>query len=99
VEANGKQYIGTGLRVPQATAAMGVSGSYGKLAKQFGVSVRQIRTAIEKVKQDGFPRGGPVRNTNVVVDEQGESYPLGPRGVPAEDSIGNVFDYMDSEGW
>jgi RHS repeat-associated protein len=98
-DVHDQQRIGTGIRLPQALSGMAATGSIGKLAQQFGVSQREIRSAIESAKQDGLPRGGPVRNTNVVVDEEGEVYPLGPGGVPAEDSIGNILDYIGEDSW
>jgi RHS repeat-associated protein len=82
-----------------ASAAFGATGSIAKLAQQFGYSQRQISSAIEQVKQAGMPRGGPVRNPDVVVDIDGEVYPLGPGGAPAEDSIGNIFDFLPELGF
>jgi RHS repeat-associated protein len=81
---------------PQSSAA--ATGNIGKLSRQFGYSQREIQSAIEQVKQEGLPRGGPVRNPDVVVDEDGETYPLGPGGQPAEDSIGNILDYLVDSG-
>jgi RHS repeat-associated protein len=96
-DAHGTQVSIPGLRLPPALLGMAATGNIGKLARQFGVSTRQIRSAIESVKQAGLPRGGPVRNPNVVVDEEGEVYPLGPGGVAAEDSIGNIWEYIEEE--
>jgi hypothetical protein len=98
-DVNGAQEVTPGLRLPAAVGSMATAGYISKLARQFGVSTREIRTAIESVKQAGLPRGGPVRNPDVVVDEEGEVYPLGPGGIPAEDSIANILDYIDSDGW
>jgi RHS repeat-associated protein len=97
-DAHGSQEVAIGLRVPTTLAGMAITGNVNKLARQFGVSARQIRSAIESVKQAGLPRGGPLRNPDVVVDEEGEVYPLGPGGIPAEDSIGNILDYTGGEG-
>jgi RHS repeat-associated protein len=82
--------------VPQAAAA--ATGNASKLSRQFGYSQKEILNAIERVKQDGMPRGGPVHNPNVVVDQDGEVYPLGPGGQPSEDSIGNILDYLIDSG-
>ena len=80
-----------------ANAAV-VTGNIGKLAQQFGYTSQEIKNAIELVKQNGSWRSGPIRNPNVVVDENGEVYPLRPDGQPSEDSIGNILDYLDDIG-
>lgn len=96
-DVHGTQVSTPGLRLPPTLLGMAATGNIAKLARQFGVSTQQIRSAIESVKQAGLPRGGPVHNPNVVVDEEGEVYPLGPGGVAAEDSIGNILDYIEME--
>jgi hypothetical protein len=79
---------------PQAAAAAGLSRNVAKLAKRFGVSQQEMREAIHDVKRQGAWRGGKYRNPDVVIDENGEAYPLGPDGEPAEDSIGNILDFL-----
>jgi hypothetical protein len=98
-DVSGTQESLPGLRVPPAAvASMALTGNVNKLARQLQVSTQKIRSAIESVKQAGLPRGGPVRNPDVVVDGEGEVYPL-VSGIPAEDSIGNILDYIDTEDW
>jgi hypothetical protein len=98
-DVSGTQESLPGLRVPaSAVASMALTGNVNKLARQFQVSTQKIRSAIESVKHAGLPRGGPVRNPDVVIDGEGEVYPL-VSGIPAEDSIGNILDYIDSEDW
>jgi hypothetical protein len=98
-DVSGTQESLPGLRVPSAAvASMALTGNVNELARQFQVSTQKIRSAIESVKQAGLPRGGPVRNPDVVLDEEGEVYPL-VSGIPAEDSIGNILEYIDNEDW
>lgn len=61
-----------------------------------GQDVGQLRVDDQQPFGVG-PRGGPVRNPDVVIDTDGEVYPLGPRGVPADDSIGNILDCIEEE--
>jgi hypothetical protein len=79
-DVQGTQESTPALRVPATLAGMAATANFAKAARWFGVSVRQIRSAVESVKQAGMPRGGPVRNPNVVIDEEGEVYPIGPGG-------------------
>jgi RHS repeat-associated protein len=63
-----------------------------KIAQKLGKSVREVKDAIHEVKTD-MPRGGPVRNPDVLVDtETGEVYPQTPGGHG--DSIGNINDHL-----
>jgi len=65
-----------------------------QIADSFGVPTRDVRTAIENIKQDNLPRGGPIRNPDVYVDlSTGEVYPQLPGGLRG-DSIGNLHDYL-----
>jgi len=71
------------------------------IARATGYTTRQIRSAIEQLKQGSSWRGlGSRTNPDVFVDtDTGEAYPELPEGEPAEDSIGNIFDYLpDSDG-
>jgi RHS repeat-associated protein len=70
------------------------SSNISRLADAFRQSSKVIRRAIEMCKQEGLPRGGPIRNPDVVVDlTTGEVYPQLPSGGIG-DSIGNLFDYL-----
>lgn len=65
-----------------------------RIADLLGRSSREINRAIERVKQTGLPRGGPIRNPDVRVDTTtGEVYPKLPGGGIG-DSIGNLFDFL-----
>ena len=67
----------------------------GRIAEETGYSKGQIRDAIHNVKREGLPRSGPRSNPDVQVDlNTGEVYPEVNRGVPAQDSIGNIFDFL-----
>lgn len=67
-----------------------------RIAKATGYTRNQIGRAIETVKQGSKWRGfGPIRNPDVWIDsDTGEVYPPLPNGDPADDSIGNIFDYL-----
>jgi|GEM_PF-3597530 len=68
------------------------------IARALGYSTKQIRSAIEDVKQQPGWRGGASRNPNVFVDDTtGEVYPRLPNGTAAQDSIGNLYDYLPEE--
>jgi hypothetical protein len=71
----------------------------GALASAWGYTTKQINNAIERVKQGTSWRGdGGRRNPDVVIDDAtGEVYPLLRDGTPAEDSIGNLFDYLPEQ--
>ena len=50
--------------------------------------------AIERCKQDGLPRNGPIRNPNVKIDPvSGEVFPE-VEGGGIGDSIGNIRQYL-----
>ncbi len=58
------------------------------------VTEREVRRAIEKAKKE-VPGHGGKTNPDVWVDFcTGEVYPLLPNGRPAQDSIGNLTDYL-----
>jgi hypothetical protein len=69
------------------------NGSYGKIAVETGHSIREVRDAIHRVK-DNLPRDTGIRNPEVDVDvTTGEVYPRTPDGGHG-DSIGNIHDYL-----
>ncbi len=62
-------------------------------ADRLDVTPQEVSSAIHQAKRN-LPRGGPVRNPDVVVDMlTGEIFPKLPGGVVG-DSIGNIFDYL-----
>jgi hypothetical protein len=68
-----------------------------QIADRLGVSTREVKDAIHAVKTN-LPRGGPIRNPDVVVDAvTGEVFPQLPGGGVG-DSIGNIFDYLPGAG-
>ncbi|WP_189671468.1 polymorphic toxin-type HINT domain-containing protein [Promicromonospora soli] len=69
----------------------------GSLAQFYGVSTKKVKDAIHMVKNQGGWRGdGARRNPDVIVDDAtGEVYPQLPGGKPADESIGNILDYLD----
>ncbi|WP_280725185.1 putative T7SS-secreted protein [Kitasatospora sp. MAA4] len=71
----------------------------GSIGQDLGYSRRQINDAIHAVKGQGGWRGiGGNKNPDVVVDTStGEVYPKLPDGSPADDSIGNIFDYLPED--
>ncbi len=75
------------------------SSSPGKIANQTGYTRQQITDAIHAVKnQPGWRGLGVSRNPDVVVDiNTGEVYPEQSDGSPADDSIGNIYDYLPDE--
>ena len=65
----------------------------GKIAKETGNKVSDVESAIHEVKRK-LPKTGSLRNPNVQIDlNTGEVYPE-IDGRPADDSIGNIFDYL-----
>jgi len=70
-----------------------------RIARATGYTSRQIGRAIESVKQGASWRGvGSMRNPDVWIDsDTGEVYPPLPGGEPADDSIGNIFDYLPDQ--
>lgn len=68
-----------------------------QIADRLGVSTREVRDAVHALRTN-LPRGGPVRNADVVVDVvTGEVYPQLPAGGVG-DSIGNIFDVLPGPG-
>ena len=68
-----------------------------QIAERLGVTTRDVNDAIHALKTD-LPRGGPVRNPDVVVDAvSGEVFPQLPGGGIG-DSIGNIFDELPGAG-
>ena len=76
-------------------AVKDLTSNTGKIAKEIGRKEKEVRNAIEKVKQSGAWRSGTKnRNPDVVVDTKtGEVYPKTPDGGIG-DSIGNIYDYL-----
>jgi hypothetical protein len=71
------------------------TGNPGRIAKRFGLSVRDVKDLIHRVKRD-MPRDGVQRNPDVIVDlDTGEVYIKLPDGSPSHDSIGNILDGLD----
>lgn len=70
--------------------------SPGAIASTWGYSTKQIRAAIEKVKQSGAWRGyGANKNPDMLIDDETlDVYPTLPDGTPADDSIGNLFEFL-----
>ncbi|MCX4770150.1 Hint domain-containing protein [Streptomyces sp. NBC_01285] len=68
------------------------------LSQKTGYTVKQIKEAIHKVKNQGGWRGnGANRNPDMLIDPNtGEVYPQMPDGSPG-DSIGNIFDHLPEE--
>lgn len=65
--------------------------SADKLAREYGVSRKEMNKAIHEAKSYGAWRGnGKNRNPDVEVDEDGEVYPKG-----SDESIGNIGDYLE----
>lgn len=68
-----------------------------QIAERLGVTTREVNDAIHALKTD-LPRGGPVRNPDVVVDAvSGEVFPQLPGGGIGG-SIGNIFDELPGAG-
>ncbi|MFE6833413.1 hypothetical protein ACFVFI_01010 [Streptomyces sp. NPDC057705] len=65
------------------------------IAKAAGLSVKQVKDAIHKVKAEGaWRRIGGNKNPDMLIDpETGEVSPRMPDGSPG-DSIGNIFDHI-----
>ena len=81
--------LGRARRIPA-----GYTDRIGKIASELGRTEKEIRDAIHKAKRN-LPKGGPVKNPDVVIDPKtGEVYPKAPDGSIG-DSIGNIFDYLD----
>jgi hypothetical protein len=75
------------------------SSSPGKIANQTGYTRQQINDAIHAVKnQPGWRGLGGIKNPDIVVDTStGEVYPQQPDGGPADDSLGNIYDYLPDQ--
>lgn len=75
------------------------TSSVGKLAQTTGHTAKDIKRAIHGVKNEGGWRGlGANRNPDVEVDPStGEVYPKSEDGVPSDESIGNIYDYLPDE--
>ena len=68
----------------------------GKLSRLLGHSQEEIRDAIHELKR-ALPRGGPIRNPDLVIDpDTGEAYPELPGGGIG-DPIGNIFDHLPDD--
>jgi hypothetical protein len=70
-----------------------------RIARAMNLTRRQVADAIHAVKSQGGWRGpGSMRNPDVFVDtDTGEVYPQLPGGESADDSIGNILDYLEGE--
>ncbi|MFI7669927.1 hypothetical protein [Nocardia sp. NPDC049526] len=68
-----------------------------KIASEYGVSPKEVKDAIHKIKAQGAWRGdGNNRNPDVIVDlDTGEVHVQKPDGTPSEDSIGNIHDALE----
>jgi hypothetical protein len=75
------------------------SSNPGRIANETGYTRRQINDAIHAVKnQPGWRGLAGNRNPDVMVDTStGEVYPELPDGGVADDSIGNIYDYLPDE--
>lgn len=70
-----------------------LSDKVGKIATALGVTEKQVRDAIHKVKRN-LRAGGKTRNPDVEVDlDTGEVYPKVPGGGRG-DSIGNIWEFL-----
>ncbi len=96
---NGADYIGW-TSGALAAAVIPITG-YSNIANKLGYSVKQIKTAMHAVKnQPGWRGFGGNRNPDVGVDPiSGEVYPQLPDGNFADDSIGNIFEYLPAVGF
>jgi hypothetical protein len=67
------------------------------LARILGRPVKEIKEAIHRVKnQPGWRGNGGQKNPDVFVDDvTGDVYPQLPDGTPSDDSIGNIYDYLE----
>ncbi|UUV28308.1 polymorphic toxin-type HINT domain-containing protein [Amycolatopsis roodepoortensis] len=67
---------------------------YSKISRSLGREVREVKDAIHDVKRQG-KIGGARSNPDIMVDvDSGEIHTKLPCGCPAEDSIGNIHDYL-----
>ncbi|HKM83935.1 MAG TPA: hypothetical protein VJY15_23635 [Candidatus Acidoferrum sp.] len=70
----------------------------GKIARQIDKSEKEVRQAIEKLKQRNLQGGGGKGfkyNPDVQIDPiTGEAYPELPGGGLSTDSIGNIYEYI-----
>ncbi|MFE9325684.1 hypothetical protein ACIHDR_30710 [Nocardia sp. NPDC052278] len=68
-----------------------------KIASEYGVSPKEVKDAIHKIKAQGAWRGdGNNRNPDVIIDlDTGEVHVQKPDGSPSEDSIGNIHDALE----
>ncbi len=87
--------LATGAYVGYEIYQANLTDSPGSIANQLGRTTREIKNAIEKVKQGNSWRSGANnRNPDVMVDpDTGEVYPQTPDGGTG-DSIGNINDHL-----
>lgn len=73
------------------------TGNVGKISKDLDRPSRDVNDAIHAVKNRGGWRGfGANKNPDVVVDtSSGEAYPKLPDGTVSDESIGNLYDYLE----
>ncbi|MCL1841474.1 MAG: hypothetical protein FWF75_06995, partial [Propionibacteriaceae bacterium] len=87
-------YVGTDTLLVHNCGGSWKLSSPKAIADRLGYTVKQIKDAIHAVKNAGkIP--GALKNADVMVDQNGEVYPILPNGEPAEDSIGNIFDILE----
>ncbi|MFJ3205692.1 polymorphic toxin-type HINT domain-containing protein [Streptomyces sp. NPDC086989] len=88
-------YVLAGVTPVLVHNSNGLCSRPAAIAKATGLSVKQVKDAIHKVKAQGAWRGiGGNKNPDMLVDPKtGEVYPQMPDGSPG-DSIGNIFDHI-----
>ncbi|MCX4962403.1 polymorphic toxin-type HINT domain-containing protein [Streptomyces virginiae] len=88
-------YVLAGVTPVLVHNSNGLCSRPAAIAKETGLSVKQVKDAIHKVKAQGAWRGiGGNKNPDMLIDPKtGEVYPQMPDGSPG-DSIGNIFDHI-----
>ena len=72
-----------------------LTSSVGKMAEEFGVSTREIRTAIETLKGNSKFGSGTAKNPDVLVDTKtGDVFIKNPDTGEAAEHIDNIFEYL-----
>jgi hypothetical protein len=93
--SSGKPDPGNGSDNNGINASKSLADKESKIANEIGRTVKEVKNAIEKVKQGGGWRNG-TKNRNPDVKKKkktGEVYPKTPSGGYG-DSIGNIYDYL-----
>ncbi|MBT2544830.1 hypothetical protein J7E99_30010 [Streptomyces sp. ISL-44] len=88
-------YVLAGVTPVLVHNSNGLCSRPAAIAKATGLSVKQVKDAIHKVKNQAAWRGiGGNKNPDMLIDPKtGEVYPQMPDGSPG-DSIGNIFDHI-----